>query len=196
MRNFGQVDSMGPVFISYRDHDGHERATHLARSLRAIGLPVWQAETDLPPGDNRTRLREALNGGLSAAVIVITPDIGNSRWVRKVELPKLLRLARDRSFTLAIANAIPASDREGPDRKAPDRLLTSWWRFRPLGKMHQHAYIEIVLGRGHCQGACIAPHDLDPRNGSTISDDRSPNARQSAWSVAPARRIGGTHAAT
>lgn len=119
-----RVDPLGPVFISYRQSDGTETAVALAWSLRAAGVPVWHDQTDLPPGDTARRLQEALESGLSGAILVITPEISSSDVVRDIELPALLELSRDPSFTLSIASTVtkePASDEL--DYAAPDRLL-------------------------------------------------------------------------
>lgn len=122
--NQATVDPLGPVFISYRQSDGADTAIALAWALRAAGLPVWHDQTDLPPGDTATRLREALVSGLSGAILVITPDISLSDVVRNIELPALLELSRHPSFTLSIVSTVskdPSSDEL--DHSAPDRLL-------------------------------------------------------------------------
>lgn len=119
-----RVDPLGPVFISYRQSDGTETAVALAWSLRAAGVPVWHDQTDLPPGDTATRLREALESGLSGAILVVTPEISASHVVRDIELPALLEFSRDPSFTLSIVSTVtnaPASD--ALDYAAPDQLL-------------------------------------------------------------------------
>jgi TIR domain len=87
------VDPLGPVFVCYRTLDGAAKARYLAWTLRATGLPVWHDTTDLLPGDTPHRLTQALEGGLSGAVVVVTPDITHSHVVRGLELPRLLELA-------------------------------------------------------------------------------------------------------
>jgi hypothetical protein len=138
------VDFLGPVFVSYRDSDGSQRANSLAWTLRSTGLPVYLDKDDLPPGETRTRLREALGGGLSAGVVVVTPDIAKSEVVRRLELPKLIRLGRSSDFLFAIANTIEnrsASEGErSPDYAAPDTLMRSWWQLPRLRSYHQHRY--------------------------------------------------------
>lgn len=112
-----------PVFISYRHADGFEIATSLAWSLRAAGIPVWRDVDDLPPGDTDARLQQAIDEGISGAVIVVTPDIASSRVVREVEVPRLLRLHREvPAFALGIVNAVLLPD-DHVDYSAPDRLL-------------------------------------------------------------------------
>ena len=77
-----EVDFLGPVFVSYRTSDGADRANRLAWTFRSIGLPTYRDREDLQPGETRARLTEALSGGLSAGVLVVTPDIANSEVVR------------------------------------------------------------------------------------------------------------------
>jgi hypothetical protein len=117
------VDSRGPVFISYRQSDGSGLAMDLAWALRAAGVPVWHDQADLLPGDTNRRLEEALESGLSGAVLVVTPDIAASTVIRDVELPRLLDLERTSEFTFSIVSIIELSLGK-LDYEAPDRLLT------------------------------------------------------------------------
>ncbi len=120
----GAVSPNGPVFISYRQSDGTEQARALEALLRAAGLVVWRDHNDLRPGTTTDRLEQALTHGLSAGVLVVTPDIQHSEIVRERELPRLLELDLDASFSLCIANRIPrADDPSSCDYTAPDRLL-------------------------------------------------------------------------
>ena len=82
-----RVSPRGPVFLSYRHSDGAELALALAWALRAAGVPVWLDRSDLPPGDTERRLEEAMQSGLSGAVLLVTPDIGASSVVKEIELP-------------------------------------------------------------------------------------------------------------
>jgi hypothetical protein len=118
-----EVLPSGPAFISYRQSDGTATAVALAWLLRAAGIPVWQDQTDLPPGDTRTRLAEALDCGLSGACLVVTEDIAESGVVRTIELPELLAIAEDPNFSLVIANTVRKKPDIGLDYGAPDRLL-------------------------------------------------------------------------
>ncbi len=120
----GAVLADGPVFISYRQSDGTLQAESLEHLLRAAGLVVWRDHTDLRAGTTTDRLEQALTQGLSAAVLVVTPDIADSEIVRKRELPRLLQLDDDPAFSLCIANGVarPASSSKC-DFDAPDRLL-------------------------------------------------------------------------
>ena len=118
-----RVSPRGPVFLSYRHSDGAELATALAWALRAAGVPVWLDRSDLPPGDTERRLAEAMQSGLSGAVLVVTPDVGASTVIRDTELPQLLALEAEGAFTLLIASTIGA-EAGGLDYSAPDRLLS------------------------------------------------------------------------
>jgi SMODS-associated and fused to various effectors sensor domain/TIR domain len=118
------IRPLGPTFVSYRASDGGNHAESLAWTLRAAGVPVWHDQTDLPPGDTRERLVEALASGLSGAVLVVTPEIAASQVVRDIEVPALRMLAADPGFSLAIASAIEDLSHPGHlDYEAPDRLL-------------------------------------------------------------------------
>lgn len=120
----GAVRSDGPVFISYRQSDGTPQAESLEHLLRAAGLVVWRDHTDLRAGTTTDRLEQALTQGLSAAVLVVTPDIVDSEIVRERELPRLLQLDHDPAFSLCVANAVArATDGSKCDFDAPDRLL-------------------------------------------------------------------------
>ncbi|WP_229052482.1 SAVED domain-containing protein [Aeromicrobium sp. Leaf350] len=112
-----------PVFISYRQSDGSEIAVELAWLLRAAGIPVWRDRDDLPPGDTEKRLVQAMDAGLSGAVLVITPEVAESEIVRFTESPRLIQIHSEQpQFVLGIANGI---EREPGrlDYKAPDRVL-------------------------------------------------------------------------
>ncbi|WP_285249457.1 SAVED domain-containing protein [Pseudarthrobacter sp. fls2-241-R2A-168] len=118
------VHGDGPVFISYRQTDGTEQAKRLEHLLRAAGLVVWRDYRDLRAGTTTDRLEQALTQGLSAAVLVVTPDIAYSEIVRERELPRLLQLDENPNFSLSIANRVgrPGSTSKC-DYDAPDRLL-------------------------------------------------------------------------
>lgn len=120
----GAVRADGPVFVSYRQSDGAQQAGALENLLRAAGLVVWRDLVDLRPGTTTDRLERALTEGLSAGVLVVTPDIVDSEIVRERELPRLLQLDQDPAFSLCIANQIPRKGSESKcDYDAPDRLL-------------------------------------------------------------------------
>jgi len=120
----GAVRGDGPVFISYRQSDGTAQADALEDLLRAAGLVVWRDHSDLRPGTTTDRLEQALTRGLSAGVLVVTPDIASSDIVRERELPRLLQLDADPDFSLCIANTVARAGKDSKcDYDAPDRLL-------------------------------------------------------------------------
>ena len=118
------IDALDPIFVSYRQTDGTEITSELAWLLRSAGIPVWRDRDDLPPGDTERRLEQAIDEGISGAVIVVTPDIAASPIVREIEAPRLLSLhSRFPEFALGIANGIE-HDANKLDYEAPDRLLS------------------------------------------------------------------------
>lgn len=118
------LDVLGPIFVSYRTSDGQEIVRELAHVLRAFGLPIWHDERDLPPGDIERRIQEALEAGLSGAVLVVTPDVGKSRTIREVELPHILGLEALPDFAMAVADALPRLIPSGKlDYAAADHVL-------------------------------------------------------------------------
>ena len=120
----GAVRSDGPIFMSYRQYDGSERVTVMEHLLRSAGLVVWRDRADLRAGNTADRLDQALTGGLSGAVLVVTADIVKSDVVRGQELPRLLQLDEYREFSLCVANEISdPDDASRPDFNAPDRSL-------------------------------------------------------------------------
>lgn len=116
------ADPRGPVFISYRRSDGRSLAIDIAWALRSAGVPVWRDQDDLPPGDTRRRLKQALDSGISGAVLVVTPEVADSDVIRHTELPQLFELARSDGFTFSIASTIERKPGQ-LDYDAPDRLL-------------------------------------------------------------------------
>src|ERR1700682_185308 len=178
------VDTLGPIFLCYRTSDGATRARQLAWTLRATGLPVWHDKTDLPPGDTAHRLVEALKGGLSGAVVVVTPDITNSQVVRELELPQLLDLAKDPRFTLAFANTIPdVQDPERPDYEAPDRLLRTRWQRPQLRNHHQYSYFKEADGAGIALAMALQRMSLVRESGTKVVeiDIQTREGHPGAW---------------
>jgi hypothetical protein len=118
-------DPSGPIFISYRWDDGTASAKDAARRLRASGVPVWLDRDDLPPGETDTRLEEALASGISGAVLVSTPEVGNRKphdAIHDIEAPLIIdTLAKLPNFTLVVLNTEARSPGK-VDRGAPNRL--------------------------------------------------------------------------
>jgi len=142
----------GPVFISYRRSDGASYVDLIETFLWAGGIAPWRDIIDLPAGETDMRIREAFRQGISAAILVVTPEIGDSEFVPRVELPALLALDRgsdnsalgsqvpqaENQFRLYIVNTIPKPGKSANaslevDHTAPDRLLRTGRRFRLHG---------------------------------------------------------------
>lgn len=166
------VDPRGPVFISYRQSDGTNLAIDTAWALRAAGVPVWHDRSDLPPGDTDRRLAEALESGLSGAVLLVTPELEQSRVVREIELPQLLELEKDEDFTFSVLSTIEGE--EGRlDYDAPDRLLS-----QPSGTLKRLkqepalTHLQIAgAARAHCQRRMQAVRSSVEASGSAITID-------------------------
>ncbi len=118
-------DPSGPIFISYRWDDGTTHAKDAARRLRASGVPVWLDRDDLPPGETDTRLEEALASGLSGALLIATPEVGNRKShdaIHDIEAPQIIdTLAKMPGFTLVVLNTVAVSPGK-VDRHAPNGL--------------------------------------------------------------------------
>lgn len=125
----------GAVFVSYRQNDGRPVAARMAWTLRAMGMPVWHDDSDLPPGDTVDVIREALAGGLSGAILIITDDIKNSPVVKAVEWPMIRDLNSEGEFTLGVLNC--AKEYSGDIYSAPDHYLRRR-RDRVLRRYRQH----------------------------------------------------------
>lgn len=141
----------GPVFISYRHNDGLGRAEELERLLHAGGITVWRDVRDLLPGNTEDRIDQAIAAGLSAAVLIVTPDIINSSVVRGREAPRLLALAEDPKFALVVASVMGRENSDRLNFDAPDVLLGLAPK-RVLNAMNQldirteHGRLEVVRG--------------------------------------------------
>lgn len=167
----GAIRRDGAVFISYRQSDGSPQAESIENLLRAAGLVVWRDRTDLRPGTTTDRLEQALTQGLSAAVLVVTPEIVHSDIVRERELPRLLQLDEDPAFSLCIANKTARAGRDAQcDYDAPDRLLRLAPSRTLAGKKQSNTLqpsgeIEIVRD--------LLMHRVEQRKPAISSEDRA-----------------------
>ena len=163
-----KVDAAGPIFISHRSDDGTASALDVARRFRSSGHPVWLDVDDLPPGDITGRLDEALGGGLAGGVLVVTPNVINSTVVREQEVPQLLALARDPTFTLAIVNEIASpSDPTAVDRAKAKELLDPDDHHPEIGGLKQYSSIDGTLDK---LGAWFARRRIDALRTARPSD--------------------------
>ncbi|MDO5067813.1 MAG: hypothetical protein Q4D96_11085 [Propionibacteriaceae bacterium] len=116
----------GPVFISYRQSDGTQLANFVETYLRCGGIIPWRDLADLPAGEVAQSIQEAMEDGISAGILIVTPELGNSAFVRDHEVPILLEMQRSdpRRFRLYVINTIrDAAGGKRFDVGAPDRLL-------------------------------------------------------------------------
>ena len=94
------------IFISYRHSDGMKYADELCSMLRAVGLRVWRDTFDMPPGDIRTSVRDVLERDASGAVVIVTPKVINSDFIKQKEVPLIRELARKKDFTFALVSTV------------------------------------------------------------------------------------------
>lgn len=167
----GAVRGDGPVFISYRQSDGTAQAESLENLLRASGLVVWRDRTDLRPGTTTDRLEYALTGGLSAAVLIVTPEIVDSEIVRERELPRLLQLDADPAFSLCIANKVPRPDDDSKcDYDAADRLL----RLSPARTLADKKQSNVLAKAGEIEIVRdLLMHRIEQRRPQIRAEDRA-----------------------
>ena len=69
------------VFLSYA-HNDIALAKKIESALEDEGLQVWNAETEILPGDNfAEKISEALKAS-DAMVVLLTPESLNSKWIQ------------------------------------------------------------------------------------------------------------------
>lgn len=135
-----RYDPAGPIFISYRQSDGTELAQRLDRFLRSGGLVPWRDLVDLPPGETARRVGEAFDEGISAAVLLVTPEIKRSQFVPAIELPALLDLEREpHDFSLTIVNTIPKK----PDEQSTQEQAECSDAACPVGRCARSAEFDV-----------------------------------------------------
>lgn len=126
-RQLGRRD--GPVFISYRQSDGTRLANFVETYLRCGGIIPWRDLVDLPAGEVARSVQDAMEDGISAGILIATPELAYSEFVRKHEVPLLQKMLHNdpRRFRLYIVNTIrdpvASPSKSGFDVGAPDQLL-------------------------------------------------------------------------
>jgi hypothetical protein len=69
------------VFLSYA-HNDLALAKQIESALENEGLQVWNAETEILPGDNfAEKISDALKAS-DAMVVLLTPESLNSKWIQ------------------------------------------------------------------------------------------------------------------
>ncbi len=80
----------GKSFLSYRRSRASEAAL-LINAQRLYGIPTWQDVTDLDTGLAASQIADALDSPETAnAVLWITPDVRDSSFMQKIEVPRIL----------------------------------------------------------------------------------------------------------
>jgi hypothetical protein len=79
----------------------------VVRALRVHGVPTWQDVHDLGPHSTSAQVREVLaDPATAAALLWITPDLGDSDFIADVELPDIIeRVARRDGFFVQLVAA-------------------------------------------------------------------------------------------
>lgn len=80
------------MFISYRHKGGAEQAEVLSTFLRTGGIVPWFDGSDLAGGLVAHNVRSAIEEGISAGILLVTPGLEESEFVRDIELPLLATL--------------------------------------------------------------------------------------------------------
>src|SRR5437867_890448 len=85
------TDPTGRSFLSYRRSRRHEAALMIA-AQHEHGIPTWQDISDLDEGSTEEQVNAVLEDSATAdAVMWLTPDVAESDFIRKVEVPAILR---------------------------------------------------------------------------------------------------------
>ncbi len=90
------TDPTGLSFLSYRRARSHEAALLIA-AQHDIGVPTWHDLGNLAELPTEEALRAVLAGGeIACGVLWLTPEVGTSDMIQKVEAPLLIERARRR----------------------------------------------------------------------------------------------------
>jgi len=87
-----------PVFVSYshRNNDEQKLLCESLRTLPGVSLELW-TDRDMLPGDVWEQQIDAALGRAQLAVLIVTTEFLNSRYVMTKELPRLLQRHREAS---------------------------------------------------------------------------------------------------
>jgi hypothetical protein len=91
LREEVMTNPAGRCFISYR-RTRLEDATLLVKALHTHGIPTWQDVEDLPFENTEEHVRKVLaDPNTSSAVLLISPDVEDSAFIRDIEVPCIAR---------------------------------------------------------------------------------------------------------
>lgn len=116
------ADQRGRVFISYTHRDGADRAEHIKRHLDAAGIRNFRDKYDLGVGDISGIIEDSLRLDCAGGVLVATPGLEHSTFVRNEELPRLLTAARRQDKALEIDNEFTLAGSDTMDPDGPDKV--------------------------------------------------------------------------
>lgn len=107
------TDPSGKSFLSYRRSRASEAAL-LITAQHLHGIPTWQDIHDLDTGLTEREIEDMLESSAAAnAIAWITPDVAESSFIQKVELPKILERANDADDFFCVAVAAGGLDYDG-----------------------------------------------------------------------------------
>jgi serine/threonine protein kinase len=96
------VSLRNQVFISYSHADAAWRdafVTMLAPAIERRSISLW-SDANIPVGENWSRQIDQALEMASAGILLVTPSFLSSEFVKSVELPRLLNLARAKGISI------------------------------------------------------------------------------------------------
>ena len=107
------TDPTGRSFLCYRRSRAQEAAL-LITAQHLHGIPTWQDAVDLETGPTESEIRQVLADPATAnAILWITPDVADSDFIRKVEVPAVLSRVEANSGFFAVPVAAGGLDFAG-----------------------------------------------------------------------------------
>jgi hypothetical protein len=159
-------DKTPTIFISYSRKD-HACLEELLKAVKptlvnVTGIRAW-ADDDVESGEHwDAKIRQALDAA-RAALLLISNDFLNSRYIREEELPVLLPREQNRSLRLF---TVPRAEADRAQRSAMawlEGVLSDDRRLDPVSALHAN---------GHAFAACRAAYQQwDPQLGEAHLDE-------------------------
>ncbi|MCP5517939.1 MAG: SAVED domain-containing protein [Verrucomicrobiales bacterium] len=126
------VDPTGKSFLSYRRSRADEAALLIA-AQHLYGIPTWQDIADLDTGLTARQITDALDSpGTANAVLWITPDVRDSSFMQKIEVPRILDRADSGDGFFEVTVAAGGLDYERAAATLDPRLSLHDLRLRNL----------------------------------------------------------------